>query len=115
VLRLLGVKTNRGPAVTEEEIHALLVEGSEAGIIEQQEHTMVRNVFRLDDRQLASLMVPRGDVVYLDVEESEDENLRRIESDHARFPVVRGGMHDILGVVSARQMLASACAAKRPS
>ncbi|KWW32827.1 hemolysin family protein [Cupriavidus metallidurans] len=107
VLRLLGVKTNRGPAVTEEEIHALLVEGSEAGIIEQQEHTMVRNVFRLDDRQLASLMVPRGDVVYLDVEESEDENLRRIEeSDHARFPVVRGGMHDILGVVSARQMLA---------
>ncbi|GMG93855.1 hemolysin family protein [Cupriavidus metallidurans] len=107
VLRLLGVKANRGPAVTEEEIHALLVEGSEAGIIEQQEHTMVRNVFRLDDRQLASLMVPRGDVVYLDVEASEDENLRRIEeSDHARFPVVRGGMHDILGVVSARQMLA---------
>jgi putative hemolysin len=45
-----------------------------------QEHTMVRNVFRLDDRQLASLMVPRGDVVYLDVEESEDENLRRIEN-----------------------------------
>ena len=107
VLRLLGVKTNRGPAVTEEEIHALLVEGSEAGVIEEQEHTMVRNVFRLDDRQLASLMVPRGDVIYLDIEESEQENLRRIEeSDHARFPVVRGGMHDILGVVSARQLLA---------
>ncbi len=107
VLRLLGVKTNRGPGVTEEEIHALLVEGSEAGIIEQQEHTMVRNVFRLDDRQLASLMVPRGDVVFLDVEAPLDENLRRIEdSDHARFPVVRGGMHDIIGVVSARQLLA---------
>jgi len=107
VLRLLGVKANRGPAVTEEEIHALLVEGSEAGVIEQHEHTMVRNVFRLDDRQLASLMVPRGDVIYLDVEDTEEENLRRIEgSDHARFPVVRGGMHDILGVVSARQLLA---------
>ena len=107
VLRMLGVKSGRGPAVTEEEIHALLVEGSEAGVIEHHEHTMVRNVFRLDDRQLASLMVPRGDVVYLDVELSEDENVRRIEeSDHSRFPVVRGGMHDILGVVSARQMLA---------
>ena len=48
---------------------------------------MVRNVFRLDDRQLASLMVPRGDVVYLDVEEPLEENLRRIEeSDHSRFP-----------------------------
>ncbi|KAB0602726.1 MAG: HlyC/CorC family transporter [Cupriavidus sp.] len=107
VLRLLGVKTDRGPAVTEEEIHALLVEGSEAGVIERHEHTMVRNVFRLDDRQLASLMVPRGDVVYLDVEATEEENIRRIEeSDHSRFPVVRGGMHDILGVVSARQLLA---------
>ncbi len=107
VLRLLGTQVDRGPGVTEEEIHALLVEGSEAGVIEQHEHTMVRNVFRLDDRQLASLMVPRGDVVYLDVEATLDENLRRIEeSDHSRFPVVRGGMHDILGVVSARQLLA---------
>ncbi|WP_454766590.1 hemolysin family protein [Cupriavidus campinensis] len=107
VLRMLGVNTERGPGVTEEEIHALLVEGSEAGVIERHEHTMVRNVFRLDDRQLASLMVPRGDVVYLDVELTEEENLRRIEaSDHSRFPVVRGGMHDILGVVSARQLLA---------
>lgn len=107
VLRLLGTKVDRGPGVTEEEIHALLVEGSEAGVIEQHEHTMVRNVFRLDDRQLASLMVPRGDVVYLDVESPLEENLRRIEeSDHSRFPVVRGGMHDIIGVVSARQLLA---------
>ncbi|MCO4889728.1 hemolysin family protein [Cupriavidus sp. WGtm5] len=107
VLRLLGTQVDRGPGVTEEEIHALLVEGSEAGVIEQHEHTMVRNVFRLDDRQLASLMVPRGDVVYLDVEATMDENLRRIEeSDHSRFPVVRGGMHDIIGVVSARQLLA---------
>lgn len=107
VLRALGVNTNRGPGVTEEEIHALLVEGSEAGVIEHHEHTMVRNVFRLDDRQLASLMVPRGDVVYLDVEVPLEDNLKRIEeSDHSRFPVVRGGMHDIIGVVSARQLLA---------
>lgn len=68
---------------------------------------MVRNVFRLDDRQLTSLMVPRGEVVCLDVEATLEENLRRIEtSDHSRFPVVRGGMHDLLGVVSARQLLA---------
>ncbi|CAG2134925.1 hypothetical protein LMG31506_01462 [Cupriavidus yeoncheonensis] len=107
VLRVLGVNTNRGSGVTEEEIHALLVEGSEAGVIEHHEHTMVRNVFRLDDRQLASLMVPRGDVVYLDVEVPLEENLKRIEeSDHSRFPVVRGGMHDIVGVLSARQLLA---------
>lgn len=106
VLRLLGVKNHNSPVITEEEIHALLTEGSEAGVIERHEHAMVRNVFRLDDRQIASLMVPRGEVACLDLTLPLEENLRRIdESDHSRFPVVRGGMHDIVGVVNARHLL----------
>ncbi len=106
LLRLLGVKETSGSPVTEEEIHAMLVEGTTAGVIESHEHTMVRNVFRLDDRQIGSLMVPRGDVVCLDVDASFEDNLRRIEeSDHARFPVIRGGMDNILGVINARQWL----------
>jgi len=106
LLRLLGVKETSGSPVTEEEIHAMLVEGTTAGVIESHEHTMVRNVFRLDDRQIGSLMVPRGDVVCLDMDASFEENLQRIDtSDHARFPVVRGGMDNILGVVNARQWL----------
>ena len=107
LLRLLGVKETSGSPVTEEEIHAMLVEGTTAGVIESHEHTMVRNVFRLDDRQIGSLMVPRGDVMCLDLDESMEENLRRIEtSDHARFPVVRGSMENIVGVLNARQWLA---------
>ena len=107
LLRMLGVKETSGSPVTEEEIHAMLVEGTTAGVIESHEHTMVRNVFRLDDRQIGSLMVPRGDVVCLDLDLSFEENLQRVEeSDHARFPVVRGGMDNILGVVNARQWLA---------
>ena len=106
LLRLLGVKETSGSPVTEEEIHAMLVEGTTAGVIESHEHTMVRNVFRLDDRQIGSLMVPRGDVVCLDIDAPFEENLQRIEeSDHARFPVVRGGMDNILGVINARQWL----------
>lgn len=109
LLRLLGVKETSGSPVTEEEIHAMLVEGTTAGVIESHEHTMVRNVFRLDDRQIGSLMVPRGDVVCLDIDAPFEESLRRIEeSDHARFPVVRGGMDNILGVVNARQWLSRA-------
>lgn len=107
LLRLLGVKETSGSPVTEEEIHAMLVEGTTAGVIESHEHTMVRNVFRLDDRQIGSLMVPRGDVVCLDMEASFNDNLQQIEdSNHARFPVVRGGMNNIVGVVNARQWLA---------
>mgnify|MGYP001190430606 FL=1 len=109
LLRLLGVKETSGSPVTEEEIHAMLVEGTTAGVIESHEHTMVRNVFRLDDRQIGSLMVPRGDVVCLDIDAPFEETLQRIEeSDHARFPVVRGGMDNILGVINARQWMAKA-------
>ncbi|GKS74687.1 hemolysin family protein [Acidovorax sp. SUPP950] len=106
LLRLLGVKENNASAVTEAEIHAVLAEGTSAGVIESHEHQMVRNVFRLDDRQIGSLMVPRADVAVLDVEDSFEENLKCIEeSDHARFPVVRGGMENVLGVLNARQWL----------
>jgi putative hemolysin len=93
--------------MVEEEIHALLAEGRSSGAIEHSEHAMVRNVFRLDDRKLGSLMVPRSDVVTLDVTKPWEENQRAIEShDHTRFPVVRGGLQDIVGVVSARVLLA---------
>jgi putative hemolysin len=106
LLRLLGVKDNGNNAVTEEEIHAILVEGTTAGVIESHEHTMVRNVFRLDDRHIGSLMVPRADVAVLDVDLPAAVNLARIEtSDHARFPVVKGGLDNILGVINARQPL----------
>ncbi len=109
LLRAMGVKETKGTPVTEEEIHAMLVEGTSAGVIESHEHTMVRNVFRLDDRQIGSLMVPRADIVCLDVDDSFADNLSRIEeSDHARFPVVQGGIENIVGVINARQWLARA-------
>jgi putative hemolysin len=116
ILRLMGVKETKGTPVTEEEIHAMLVEGTSAGVIESHEHTMVRNVFRLDDRQIGSLMVPRADIVCLDLDDSFEDNLRHIEeSDHARFPVVQGGIENILGVINARQWLARALKDKSQS
>ena len=106
LLRAMGVKESMGSNVTAEEIAAVLSEGTSAGVIESHEHTMVRNVFLLDDRQINSLMVPRGDVVVLDGALSFAENLKRIDdSDHARFPVVRGTIDNIVGVVNARQLL----------
>jgi len=109
LLRILGVKESRANAVTEEEIHAMLAEGTTAGVIESHEHTMVRNVFRLDDRQIGSLMLPRNDVVVLDLDESFEVNMARVEaSEHARFPVVRGGMNDVAGVLNARKWLTHA-------
>ncbi len=106
LLRLLGQRETQGPSVTEEEIHAMLDEGSQAGVIEQSEHDMVRNVFRLDQRQIRSLMVPRSDLVWVDVSRPLDENLALMAaSEHSRFPVCRGGLDDILGIISAKHLL----------
>ena len=114
-LAALGVRDERARAVTEEDIHALLAEGSEAGVIEVQERDMVRNLFRLDDRPIGSLMVPRRDVVFLDPLLAWEENARRIEAaGHTRYPVARGSLREIAGVVSARQILTRALRGERP-
>lgn len=105
LLRLMGQREARGPSVTEEEIHAILNEGSEAGVIEKNEYEMVRRVLRLDDRLIGSLMVPRLDIVWLDINRPLEENLALMAaSDHSRFPVGRDGLDDILGWVSAPQV-----------
>ncbi len=109
LLKVLGVRETSGSVVTEEEIHAMLQEGTTAGVIESQEHTMVRNVFRLDDRQISSLMVPRSDVVFLDLEDSFEVNMAKVEAcNHARFPVIRGNVNQLVGVLNARRWLANA-------
>lgn len=106
ILALFPRRAREQPSVTEEEIEAMLVEGSDAGVIEAQEHQMVRNVFRLDDRQISSLMVPRSDVVALDADAPNEENLAIITAaDHSRFPVQRGDGRDIVGIVSAKSLL----------
>jgi putative hemolysin len=115
LLRLFGIRQSTNQVVTEEEIHALLEEGSDAGIIEHSEHQMVRNVFRLDDRQITSLMVPKSDIIYLDLDEPLNENLQRIQaSEHSRFPVCRGGFDEVLGIISAKVLLAQTLRGDNP-
>jgi putative hemolysin len=92
--------------VTEEEIAASLEEGLDAGVIEAQEHQMVRNVFRLDERQVGSMMIPRAEIDWLDVNAPLAEVLARMgEHQHSRYPVCRGGLDDVIGVVAAQSLL----------
>lgn len=106
LLKLLGMKDDGNSALTQEEIHAMLAEGSESGLIAENQHEMLRNVFRLESRQLGSLMIPRVDVVCLDKTLPPEENLRRlIDSEHSRFPVCDGGFDNVLGVVYAKHIL----------
>lgn len=107
LLRIFAIDDSRRNAVTEDEIHAVLAEGSEAGVIEESEHRMVRNLFRLDDLAIVSFMTPRADVVMLDAEATPQEVLAVLEdSPHSRYPVTRSGEEEeIIGVVAARELL----------
>ncbi len=106
ILKLIGVRDTGGRSVTEEEIAAQLEEGLDAGVIEAHEHQMVRNVFRLDERQIGSMMIPRSDIAFLNVEAAMPDNLAIIaEHGFSRYPVCRGGLDDVVGVATAQQLL----------
>lgn len=106
VLRLFGKERPGSAALTEKDIQDMLSEGALSGIIEKREHDMVRNVLRLDDRQIASLMTPRNEIVWLDADDSEEAVLQTVtESGLSRFPVCRGGLDSIAGIITAKILL----------
>ena len=106
VLRMLGVKRPKGHGVTEEEIRALVVEGTESGEVQAAEQEIVESVFRLGDRQAASIMTPRTDVDWIDVADSP-EAIRAGIAERRRpcFVVANGSLENVLGVVQAEDLL----------
>ena len=106
LLKLTGKHDIEENAVTEEEIHQMVVEGSEAGTIEVQERDMVRNIFRLDDRTIGTLMTPSNEVEWIDIQDSPKDNVRKLlTSKHSRLLVCDGSLDDIKGLCSTRYLL----------
>jgi magnesium and cobalt exporter, CNNM family len=109
VLRLLGVQASREPPVTEEEINVLMEQGAEAGVFERHEQALVSRVFRLDDELITTVMTPRGDIVFFDLNERfEDNREKLLRSAHSRFVVCRGGLQDVVGILRAKALLDAA-------
>lgn len=107
VLKLLRVDNSAGRAVTEEEIAASLEEGVDAGLIEEHEHQMVQNVFLLDDRLLTSIMLPRAGIEWLDASVTVAEAIDKAgATGHSWYPVCRGSLDDVVGVVNVAKLLA---------
>jgi putative hemolysin len=106
VLRLIGIRPSNEPPVTEEEIHVLLDQGTQAGVFEEAEQDMVAGVFRLNDRRVYSIMTPRTEILWLDVRDTIDEILAKMaEGSYSRFPVCQGSLDNVLGIVKARELL----------
>ena len=76
---------------------------------------MVRNVFRLDERQIGSMMIPRADIVWLDAAAPFEQTLERmVHSGRSRYPVCRGGLDEVIGVVAAHTLLPPLAQGRQP-
>lgn len=107
LVRLLGSRPSAEPPITEEELKALVEEGTEAGVFALSEQDMISNVFRLGDRRVDALMTPRMDIVWLDVNAPLAELQHKIiTSAYSRFPVCDGDLDHVLGIARAKDMLA---------
>jgi putative hemolysin len=107
ILRLLGITASTEPQVTEEEIKILIEQGTEAGTFEEAEQDMVERVFRLGDRPVSYLMTPRPDIVWLDLDDTAEENRQKmVDSAYSRYPVCQGGLDNVLGVMPVTDLLA---------
>ncbi|MGJ5632502.1 hemolysin family protein [Nostoc sp. CALU 1950] len=107
ILRVLGITASTEPQVTEEEIKILIEQGTEAGTFEEAEQDMVERVFRLGDRPVSYLMTPRPDIVWLDLDDSAEENRQKmVDSAYSRYPVCQGGLDNVLGVIPVTDLLA---------
>ena len=106
-MRLLNVKMDDSK-ITEEEIKAIIDEGATAGTIEEIEQDIVENVFHLGDKKVGTLMTNRSDIVWLDANETYDENLATIEKyGHGVYPVCEDELDNIIGVVNVKDLLST--------
>ncbi len=95
------------PYVTEEEIKTLVDAGSEEGVIENEEKEMIYSIFQFGDTIAREIMVPRIDIVAVDVDTSLNEALDLILSQgHSRLPVYEGSIDSIFGLLYAKDLLA---------
>ncbi len=106
LLRIMHLHNPPDQKVTEEEIKDIIAEGTESGALKPVEKDMLEGVLRLADRSVRSIMTPRMDVVWLNIDDlpRDHKNIIRA-SGYSRFPVARGDMEEILGVIHAKDIL----------
>lgn len=105
IFRLLNITPSSDSQVTEEEIKAMIYEGSEHGAIEEEEKDIIERVFHLGDRNITSLMTHRTDIVWIEINESRESCRSKIEEFyHSVYPVCRGNIDNIEGVLHVKDL-----------
>jgi putative hemolysin len=107
IIRLLGISAQEENAVTQMEVLAMVEEGVNTGVFEEREQEMVEAVLRLDERRMGSLVTPRTEIVWIDLNDTPEDISRKISQEkYSSYPVGRENVDNIVGIVEAKDLLA---------
>ena len=102
---IFNIKRSKNDAVTEEEIKAMVTEGTEAGTIDEAEQQIIERVFHLGDRNITSLMTHRSDIIWFDQRDNEEKiKTKIINEPHSVYPICDGDIDQLKGVVSIKDL-----------
>lgn len=112
LLRVIGVKPNDEPPVTEEEVRVLIEQGREHGVFDDREQMMIENVFALDDLRVSEIMTPRTKIEWLDLNDSSDVQFSEMsEKMYSCFVVAENDLEHVSGIVYTKRYLLRGCMA----
>ncbi len=115
-LKILGIQKSTDPIITEEEIKILMKQGTQSGIFESAEEDMVTGIFRLGERYIDSIMTPRTEIEWIDLDEPFEVILEQvINSNHSRFPVATGELDNVQGMLLVKDLLSKSLNGAIPS
>lgn len=113
VLHFLPRGPSESSAVTEEEIAIMLREAQAAGNVHAAETAIVQMALRLGDRRVNAVMTPRTQLVWLDLQDSDEENRTKVrDSQYSHFPVFDGGPEQVAGIVIVNDLLTAEMSGK---
>lgn len=108
ILKIFGIRANKEAPVSEEEVNILIEQGMQAGVFNRAEKEMVEGVLELDQLSVTALMTPRPKMVFLNLDDAEETNWRKIvASGHSHFPVYQGNRDHVVGMVSVKAIWAN--------
>lgn len=102
---MFNIRRTKDETVTEEEIKAIISEGTESGTIEEEEKEMITRIFHLGDRNITSLMTHRSDIIWFDINDNEEMIREKIvQEPHSVYPICDGEIDNIKGMVSIKDL-----------
>lgn len=105
IVKLFNLKVTDNQ-VTEEEIKAMISEGSEHGAIEEEEKDIIERIFHLGDRNITSLMTHRTDIEWLDINDTVQSVKEKYDTiTYSTYPVCDGLIDDIKGIIYIKDLL----------